>query len=96
MRDTDYPYTAKDTGNCSYNESLVFVNVTSYVKLSRVDENYLKDLLCAVGPVSAAVDASSRGFQFYKSGVFNDVNCRKYLNHAMVEAVNEIFKMKMF
>merc|ERR1712243_275531 len=36
------------------------------------------------GPVSVCINASSSGFQFYKSGVFNDPYCSSQINHAVL------------
>ncbi|XP_070505882.1 cathepsin K-like, partial [Chironomus tepperi] len=84
MNESEYqPYSQSDNKSCLQSDEKVVVKIKSFSRLLKVDEEYLKNLLCEVGPVTVAVDGSSRGFQFYSSGIFNDPTCRNIINHAM-------------
>nr|CDS32572.1 cathepsin L cysteine proteinase [Hymenolepis microstoma] len=70
----DYPYTAYD-GSCKFNKSASITLVKKFVKVKEGDEGQLKLSVGQIGPVSVGIDASSTGFQFYKSGIYKDENC---------------------
>jgi cathepsin L len=47
------------------------------------NDKALVNALLKVGPISVAIDAGDRTFQFYKDGVYMSTKCsRRYLNHA--------------
>ena len=51
------------------------------------DEARMKRAVAKNGPLTIGLDASTRDFRFYSSGVFNDPTCGttfNQLNHAMV------------
>ncbi len=77
-----YPYVAKDNMCNSYNcESLV--NISEYKDITQNNE---KTLMRAVSqqPVSVAIQANKRSFQFYKSGIYSDPNCGFKLDHGVL------------
>lgn len=75
----DYPYHAHD-GVCKRCEGKV--NVERFVDItSRNEHDILKALLKQ--PISVAIEADQRGFQFYRSGVF-DGECGTRLDHGVV------------
>ncbi|KAL7015107.1 hypothetical protein ACKWTF_016277 [Chironomus riparius] len=85
MNESEYtPYSQRDNNTCLQSDDRIIAKIKSFSRLLKVEEDYLKNLLCEVGPVTVAIDGSSRGFQFYSSGIFNDPTCRNYINHAMV------------
>jgi len=48
------------------------------------DNSSALQLAVARQPVVALVDAATRGFQFYKSGIYSSEDCGKELNHAVL------------
>lgn len=58
------------------------VRVTSYQDVNPQDEKALK-VAVAQQPVSVAIEADQRAFQFYKSGVFN-LTCGTQLDHGVL------------
>jgi len=80
--DSDYPYEGRQ-GRCRKSNCKPFARIASYGVVQPKNE---KQLLKAVNqvPVSVAVMASTRGFQFYKSGVINKNCSRGSLNHAVL------------
>jgi cathepsin L len=80
--ESDYPYSGKE-GECDYSIDRVVTTISGYVNVRRYNETMLLEAVAKVGPISVSIDGSSRGFQFYKDGVFDDPWCSKfYLNHA--------------
>lgn len=77
----DYPYTAESYANCTVNESLGRVLVTSYVDVAPNDPDQLKAAV-AIGVVSGAMAADSQVFQFYTGGIVNDESCGSQVNHS--------------
>lgn len=80
----DYPYTSGDTGKstkCKQCNKIYGTNINGFVN---VKPNSNLDLITALtlNPVSVAIDASSRDFQLYSSGVFSG-KCNSDLNHAV-------------
>jgi len=75
---TDYPYTGRD-GTCKKTcKAAATVNgCTRFTGEANLITNLDKQV------VTVAVDASARGWQTYKSGVF-DITCGKSLNHAIL------------
>lgn len=76
-----YPYTAKDGTTCKPCRKVVRIN--GFVDVSSNNEAALKGAV-AKQPVSVAIQADARSFQFYKSGVYNDINCGFNLNHGVL------------
>jgi len=78
--ESNYGYTAKD-GSCNKRVSKD-VQINGYKDVKRGSES---DLMSAIqkGPVSIAIEADQRGFQFYSSGVFTG-QCGKQLDHGVL------------
>lgn len=57
--------------------------VSSYTYVSG-DENYLKSVLAAVGPLPVGMKASVETFYYYSSGIYDDVLCTPIIDHAVV------------
>ena len=60
----------QDDTNCNFNKSEVAASLTGYVKVTRGDEEALKQAVATVGPVSIGVDANHDSFMHYNSGQF--------------------------
>ena len=76
-----YPYTSGKTGKlskCSPKANAVDTGVTDYMNITSGDEEAVKEALYAYGVISIGIDASSITFQFYSSGVYNDLKCVSY------------------
>lgn len=80
----DYPYTKKG-GQCRKDVAKV-VTSSSLGTLVREklngNEERLKDIVAAVGPVGIAIDAAD-SFSNYESGVYNNPKCSRSVNHAV-------------
>lgn len=50
------------------------------------NDSALMEVLDKYGPVSVAIDASSPGFDFYKSGIYASAlnSCTRYTDHAVL------------
>jgi len=80
-----YPYEGEDD-KCRFTKRDVGATDTGFVDVvPRESEHALKKAVATVGPVSVAIDASSRSFQFYKHGVYNDKQCSpENLDHGVL------------
>jgi C1A family cysteine protease len=77
----DYPYKGVD-GRCDpYRKNAKVVTIDSYEDVPVNDENELKKAV-AIQPVSVAIEAGGREFQFYNSGIFNG-RCGTALDHGV-------------
>jgi C1A family cysteine protease len=78
---TDYPYKGVD-GRCDpYRKNAKVVTIDGYEDVPVNDENELKKAV-AIQPVSVAIEAGGREFQFYNSGIFNG-RCGTALDHGV-------------
>ena len=77
----DYPYTATSDNECESCKSVV-----SLSECKDVSANNEEDLLQAVAmnPVSVAIEADTRVFQMYKSGVITGDSCGTNLDHGVL------------
>ena len=77
MRQAEYPYTGKRAA-CKATKG--WAGVASW---AQVTPNNVYQLMTAIygGPMSVAVDASSKEFQGYKKGIINTTTCGTELNH---------------
>jgi len=69
-----YPYEAKEL-RCRYKKREIGAQDTGFVDIPQGSESHLQQALATVGPVSIAIDASHESFQFYKDGVYDEVEC---------------------
>lgn len=79
-----YPYTAQNH-MCKYKSLKDSTNKTfiqKWLDVVPLNETRLTETLYNVGPISVAIDASSKEFRFYKSGVFD--KCGYSLDHAVL------------
>merc|ERR1712116_51400 len=82
--ESSYSYEGRQ-GSCRYSSAYsAGVSVSGYMSIRRGDESNLLSAVSSNGPVSVCINASSSGFQFYTSGVFNDPYCSSQINHAVL------------
>lgn len=77
--ETSYPYTASDT-KCHDCEKIV--PVYNCFEVEEGNELAMKEILNQQ-PISVAIDASSKEFQHYSSGVIDSSSCYTELNHGV-------------
>ena len=75
-----YPYTAKD-GNCQKCSSVAHISSCSDVKPN--DQISLKAAV-AQQPVAVAIEADTRYFQSYSSGILTSTSCGTSLDHGVL------------
>ncbi|KAF5892497.1 cathepsin L1-like, partial [Clarias magur] len=76
-----YPYEASDQ-DCRFNPAAVGATCTKYEYIE-VGEDALQKAVATIGPISVAVDASHCTFQFYESGIYDELLCSSInVNHA--------------
>jgi len=83
--ETDYPYTSGDgkTGQCDTQKCHPVVRISGFVDVPHGNEDALKAAV-STQPVSVAIEADKKVFQFYKAGVFDSIRCGKKLDHAVL------------
>jgi hypothetical protein len=59
------------------------VTISGHVDVPKGNETQLKGAI-AIGPVSVAIEADKSSFQFYSSGVYDDVSCGDQLDHGVL------------
>ncbi|ESQ46395.1 hypothetical protein EUTSA_v10000553mg [Eutrema salsugineum] len=79
-KEDDYPYLMEE-GTCQEQKDVEVVTICGYEDVPVNDEQSLVKAL-AHQPVSVAIEASGRDFQFYKGGVFNG-RCGTDLDHGV-------------
>lgn len=76
----DYPYTAKG-GSCQ--ECNPVVSISSCTDVTPNNQQHLKEAV-AGGPVSVAIEADTRTFQMYTSGIITSDACGTKLDHGVL------------
>jgi len=79
MTNSTYPYTGKD-GTCKYSSSKGKVKTGGSISVSGNPTSMMSAL--KGGPMSVSINASSQGFQTYKSGVLSG-SCSTSTNHSV-------------
>ncbi len=78
--DNLYPYTATSSrGSCQDFKPYLYVSDCKHVPANELQLTYA----VAKQPVAVAIEADSRSFQHYTSGVYNDPACGSTLDHAV-------------
>ena len=83
--ESSYPYVSGDTKTsgtcqtCSY-----AVHISSCADVKPNDQLALKHAIATVGPVSIAIEADTRLFQSYSSGVITSTSCGTTLDHGVL------------
>ncbi|GMS83579.1 hypothetical protein PENTCL1PPCAC_5754, partial [Pristionchus entomophagus] len=79
-----YPYTGSD-GTCHFSSTKVGGKSAGFVQIPAGDEEAMKKAVATIGPISVSIDASSRAFASYASGIYDDSACDKTKhNHAVL------------
>jgi len=73
--ESDYPYMMQDQF-CNADIRTSGVTVQSYVNVTEFSEEALQDAVATIGPVAVAIDAAHEEFEYYKSGVYYNPNCK--------------------
>jgi len=76
----EYPYTAEE-GQCQDCKNVV--NITSFQDITSNNEQALKRVV-SQQPVSVAIQANTRSFQMYSSGIYSDLSCGNQLDHGVL------------
>lgn len=81
-----YPYQAQQE-RCRFIRADIGADDTGFQDIPQGDEQKLKEAVGTVGPVSVAIDASHRSFQFYESGIYYEPMCSQtQLDHGVLVA----------
>ena len=75
----DYPYTGKN-GRCS-RQCTPVARIPGIINIGRKEDKMVPSL--NIGPVAVTVQANSRGFMFYKSGIISS-QCGNVADHALI------------
>ena len=82
--ETEYPYTSgtsKTNGDCE--DCASEVSISSCVDVTPNNELHLKEAT-SMGPVSVAIEADTKVFQMYESGVITSDACGTKLDHGVL------------
>ena len=80
--ESDYPYNAKG-GECISNDCKSVVSLSTCVDVTPNNQVYLREAV-SIGPVSIAIEADTKAFQLYKSGVLTSDACGTNLDHGVL------------
>lgn len=70
-----YPYEMRDDQPCRFKEAEIAGEDIGFVDIPQFSEKHLEDALATQGPVSVAIDAAHRSFQFYSEGIYYEPRC---------------------
>jgi len=73
--EASYPYEMRDDQPCRFKESEIAGEDVGFVDIPQFSERHLADALATQGPVSVAIDAAHRSFQFYSEGIYYEPRC---------------------
>ena len=62
---------------CSFEKSQAIAQIDDYRQLQKGNEDNLMSAIATIGPITVAIDASHRSFQFYSSGIYFEPRCDK-------------------
>ena len=82
-----YPYTSGKTqtgGTCESHICNPIVTITTCADVPPNNQLALKDAVAFMGPISIALDAETKLFQSYKSGVITSESCGTTLDHGVL------------
>jgi Papain family cysteine protease len=77
-------------GTCRQNPRRRKFTISEYVNIAGGSDEELIAVLATVGPVAAAMNATPKTLQFYKSGVYCDPMCSpEDITHAVINSFNK-------
>ncbi|CAK9290242.1 unnamed protein product [Gordionus sp. m RMFG-2023] len=83
--EASYPYKARENKRCLFSRSHVGASDYGFVDLPTGNEWALAEAVAAIGPISIGVDASHVSFQFYRSGIYQNIHCSNVtLDHGVL------------
>ena len=80
----DYAYTATSTGSCKSSSCAKMAFMSGCFDIPANNQLALKDAVALNGPVSIAIEADTRVFQSYSSGVITSTSCGTNLDHGVL------------
>lgn len=84
--EADYPYvsgTTQTAGKCQTCKNYPKTTVVSWTDVPENDKNAFMTAV-AKQPISIAIEADTRSYQLYSSGIYSDTKCGTNLDHAVV------------
>lgn len=79
-----YSYVGPKSPGCRAKNKTIGSTMKNYVDLRRFDELTMQNAVAKVGPVAIQIDADSKHFMLYKSGVYDYEDCNMlFLDHGM-------------
>ena len=80
----DYPYVATSNTSCKSSMCEKIVTISDCVDIQSNNQLNLKEAVALNGPVSIAIEADTRVFQFYSGGVITSTSCGTNLDHGVL------------
>jgi len=77
-----YPYLGEQS-LCDKDNCETLVKISNYSDIIQNNEKILEKVLHQQ-PISVAIQANKRSFQFYKSGIYSDPDCGEQLDHGVL------------
>lgn len=83
--ESSYPYEMRDDQSCRYKKKNSVATDKGFMDIPSGSEKHLKHALATQGPISIAIDAGHRSFQFYSTGVYYEPQCSSsQLDHGVL------------
>ncbi|XP_068738415.1 cathepsin S-like [Montipora capricornis] len=82
----DYgPYLAQEGFcHCGESENCTITHITGFVRVTKNNSDSLKFALATHGPIASSVNSDRKSFRFYSHGIYDDTECGKKTNHAIL------------
>jgi len=83
---TDYgPYLAQEGFcHCGQSDNCTFAHINGFVRVKKNNSDALKVALVTHGPIASSVNSDRKTFRFYSHGIYDDPDCGKKTNHAVL------------
>ncbi|XP_029202306.2 KDEL-tailed cysteine endopeptidase CEP1-like [Acropora millepora] len=82
----DYgPYLAQEGFcHCGESENCTVAHIKGFVRVPKNNSEALKYALVTHGPIASSVNSDRKSFRFYSHGIYDDPECGKKTNHAIL------------